>query len=300
MEGNNMKIKDMFKKKKTVVSFEIFPPKIDVPIDTIYNSLEQFRALNPDYISVTYGAGGSGKSRTAEIASKIKQEYNTESMAHLTCVGHTKEEIDNLLDTLQEKGIENILALRGDPPANQSDFDFSKNYFKYASELIRYIKGRNDFCIAAAAYLEGHVDSRRLKEDLYYLKKKVDEGVDFLVTQLFFDNRLFYDFLDKAAAIGINCPVTAGIMPIFRADQIKAITAKSGCSIPAKLVLLMDKYSDNPDDMRKAGIEYAGVQIRDLIENGAPGIHLYTMNRPKSSKEVLEIAGLINSTSPKA
>lgn len=295
-----MKIKDMFKKKKTVVSFEIFPPKIDVPIDTIYNSLEQFRALNPDYISVTYGAGGSGKSRTAEIASKIKQEYNTESMAHLTCVGHTKEEIDNLLDTLQEKGIENILALRGDPPANQSDFDFSKNYFKYASELIRYIKGRNDFCIAAAAYLEGHVDSRRLKEDLYYLKKKVDEGVDFLVTQLFFDNRLFYDFLDKAAAIGINCPVTAGIMPIFRADQIKAITAKSGCSIPAKLVLLMDKYSDNPDDMRKAGIEYAGVQIRDLIENGAPGIHLYTMNRPKSSKEVLEIAGLINSTSPKA
>jgi len=295
-----MKIMDMFKKKKTVVSFEIFPPRIDVPIDTIYNSLEKFKALNPDFISVTYGAGGSSKSRTVEIASKIKQDYKTESMAHLTCVGHTKEEIDSLLETLHGKGIENILALRGDPPASEPDFDFSKNSFKYASELIRYIRKRYNFCIAAAAYLEGHVDSKRLKEDLLYLKEKVDEGVDFLVTQLFFDNRLFYDFLDKAAAVGINCPVTAGIMPIFKANQIKSITAKSGCSIPAKLVLLMDKYSDNPDDMCKAGIEYAGMQIRDLIENGASGIHLYTMNRPKSSSKVLEIAGLISSTNPKA
>jgi len=295
-----MKIKEMFKKKKTVVSFEIFPPKADVPVDTIYNSLEQFKALNPDFISVTYGAGGSSKSRTAEIASKIKHDYKTESMAHLTCVGHTKEEIDSLLETLQEKEIENILALRGDPPAYMPDFDFSKNFFKYASELIRYIRRRNNFCIAAAAYLEGHVNSKRLKEDLLFLKEKVDAGVDFLVTQLFFDNRLYYDFLDKATAVGINCPVTAGIMPIFKANQIKSITAKSGCSIPAKLVLLMDKYCDNPDDMCKAGIEYAGIQIRDLIENGASGVHLYTMNRPKSSRKVLEIAGLISSRNPEA
>ncbi len=289
-----MKIKEIFKKKKTVLSFEIFPPKPDVPIDTIYNSLEQFKALNPDFISVTYGAGGSRKRRTVEIASKIKHDYGTESMAHLTCIGHTKEEIDGLLETLREKGIENILALRGDPPEYRPDTDPGKNSFKYASELIRYIRKKNNFCIAAAAYPEGHADSKRLKEDLRYLKEKVDAGVDFLVTQLFFDNRLFYEFLDKAAAIGIGCPVAAGIMPIFKADQIKSITAKSGCSIPAKLVLLMDKYRDNPDDMRKAGIEYAACQIRDLIENGAPGIHLYTMNRPRSSRKVLEAAGLIN------
>lgn len=287
-----MKIKDMFKKKKTVLSFEVFPPRPDVPIDTIYNSLEQFKVLNPDYISVTYGAGGSRKGRTIEIASKIKYEYNTESMAHFTCVGHTREEIDEMLELMYNEGLENILALRGDSPADQPDFDFSKSAYKHANELVRHIAGKNNFCIAAAAYVEGHVDSIRLKDDLLHLKKKVNEGVDFLVTQLFFDNRLFYDFLDKAMAIGINCPVTAGIMPIFRADQIKSITAKSGCSIPAKLVLMMDKYSDNPDDLRKAGIEYAGLQIRDLIQNGADGIHLYTMNRPKSSREILEIAGL--------
>lgn len=286
-----MKIKDMFKNKKTVLSFEVFPPRPDVPVDTIYNSLDKFKSLNPDYISVTYGAGGSIKGRTIEISSKIKYEYNTESMAHFTCIGHTGEEIDNMLEAMRKNGLENILALRGDPPANQPDFDFSKSFYKHASELVRHIRNKSSFCIAAAAYVEGHVDSKRLKDDLLHLKEKVNEGVDFLVTQLFFDNRLYYDFIEKATAIGINCPVSAGIMPIFKADQIKSITAKSGCSIPAKLVLMMDKYNDNPEDLRKAGIEYAGLQIRDLVENGVDGIHLYTMNRPKSTGEILNIAG---------
>lgn len=288
-----MKLLDLFKKKKPVISFEIFPPKLDTPLESIFNTLEQFKELKPDFMSVTYGAGGSAKDRTIEIASKIKNEYGIECMAHLTCVGHSEADIDMLLSSIREHKLENILALRGDPPINQPDFDFSKNVFKYANELISYIQSKNNFCISAAAYVEGHVSSTRLKDDLLYLKQKVDAGVDFLVTQLFFDNRLFYDFLDKAASVGINCPVTPGIMPIFKADQIKRITSLCGASIPAKLVILMDKYEDSPEDMRKAGIEYASKQISDLIDNGADGIHLLTMNRPKSSKEILENVGIL-------
>ena len=288
-----MKIIDLFKNKKPVVSFEIFPPKLDTPLETIFETLEQFKQLAPDYISVTYGAGGSQKDRTIEITSKIKNEFEIESMAHFTCVGHSVDEVDSLLDSLHDNGLENVLALRGDAPINQPDFDFSKNAYKYANELIKKIKENNGFCIAAAAYVEGHVDSNRLKDDIIHLKNKVETGVDFLVTQLFFDNRLFYDFMDRIAALNINCPVTPGIMPIFKADQIKRITSLCGASLPAKLVIMMDKYQDNAEDMRKAGIEYASIQIRDLIDNGADGIHLLTMNRPKSSKEILENAGLI-------
>ncbi|NLV35055.1 MAG: methylenetetrahydrofolate reductase [NAD(P)H] [Clostridiaceae bacterium] len=283
-----MKIIDLFRTGKPVISFEIFPPKPDVPIDTLFDRLEQFEALKPDYMSITYGAGGSQKGRTLEIASRIKNIHHIESMAHLTCVGHSKNEIDGMLDSMREIGLENVLALRGDPPANQPDFDFLKGAYKYAYDLIEHIRKSSDICIAAAAYVEGHVDSLRLSEDLKHLKRKVDAGTDLLVTQLFFDNRLYFDFIEKARRIGINCPVEAGIMPVFRADQIKSIAAKSGCSIPAKLVLVMDKYQDNPEDMRKAGIEYAALQIRDLIANGADGIHLYTMNRPKSTAEILE------------
>lgn len=288
-----MKILELFKTKKPVISFEIFPPKLDTPIESIFETLEQFKSLSPHFISVTYGAGGSAKDRTLEIASKIKTEYSIESMAHFTCVGHSKEEIDKLLVSLHDNNLENVLALRGDPPIGQPDFDFSKNAFEYASELISYIRSKNNFCIAAAAYVEGHVNSIRLKDDLKYLKQKVDTGVDFLVTQLFFENRNFYDFLDKTAAISINCPITAGIMPVFKADQIKRIASLCGASIPAKLVLLMDKYGDNAEDMRKAGIEYASIQIRDLVDNGVDGIHLLTMNRPKSSKEILKNVGIL-------
>jgi len=287
-----MKINKMFCDKKPLIAFEIFPPKPDVPVETIYEKLSRFEALKPDYISVTYGAGGSQKGRTIDIASMIREKHGIESMAHFTCVGHSREEIDQMVGTMHDKGLENILALRGDPPAGDVDFDFSKNRYCYAYELVEHIRSVNNFCIAAAAYVEGHVNSKRLKEDIIRLKQKVDSGVDFLITQLFFDNRLFYDFMDKVRSIGIGCPVAAGIMPIFRADQIKSITARSGCSIPASLVLMMDKYNDNPDDLRKAGVEYAAGQIRDLVENGVEGIHLYTMNRPESTKEILQAAGI--------
>jgi methylenetetrahydrofolate reductase (NADPH) len=286
-----MKIIELFKKKRPVIAFEVFPPKPDVPLEKLYNSLEQFKDMNPDYISVTYGAGGSEKGRTVEIASRIKNSYGIESMAHFTCVGSSMEEIDGMLSSMHRNTLENILVLRGDAPLDEPEFDFSRNVYCHASELIRHIRGRNNFCLAAAAYLEGHPESRRLKDDLLYLKKKVDEGVDFLITQFFFDNRLYYDFLDKAEAMKITCPIVPGIMPIF-SSNIKNMTARSGCSIPAKLVLMMDKYADNPEDLKKAGIDYAASQIRDLLDNGAAGLHLYTMNRPKSSRDILSRAGL--------
>jgi methylenetetrahydrofolate reductase (NADPH) len=284
-----MKIIEKFKTKKPIISFEIFPPKLDVSIETIYDKLSLFKELNPDFISVTYGAGGTKKDRTIEICSKIKNQYDIECMAHFTCVDHSKEEIFNLLRLLKENNLENILALRGDAPDGQLDFDFSKNSFRYANELINYIrKTNNTFCIAAAAYVEGHIDSKRLKEDILHLKNKVEAGVDLLITQLFFDNRLFYDFLEKVRSFGINCPISPGIMPIFKSDQIKRITSLCGASIPAKLVIMMDKYEKNPEDLKKAGIEYASNQIYDLIENGVDGVHICTMNRPKSTKVILD------------
>ncbi|TYQ16084.1 UNVERIFIED_CONTAM: 5,10-methylenetetrahydrofolate reductase (NAD(P)) [Acetivibrio alkalicellulosi] len=287
-----MKLIELFKTKKPVISFEIFPPKLDTPLESIYNKLEQFKELKPDFISVTYGAGGSAKDRTIEIASKIKNDYNIESMAHFTCVGHSKEEIDNLLSSLESNNLENVLALRGDPPANQPDFDFSKNIYSHASELIKHIRSKHNLCISAAAYAEGHINSKRILDDLINLKNKVDTGVDFLVTQLFFDNRIFYDFLDRAKTLGISCPITAGIMPVFKSEQIIKIASLCGASIPAKLVLMMDKYKNNPDDMLKAGIEYASAQIRDLIDNHVDGIHLMTMNRASSTKEILDNIGI--------
>ena len=244
----------------------------------------------PDFISVTYGAGGSKKGRTLDISSKIKKEYGIESLAHFTCVGHSVDEIDSMLLRMEEENLENLLALRGDPPVDNPDFDFSKNVFSHASQLIRHIRKQNDFCIAAAAYPEGHADSPRIKFDMHYLKMKVDAGVDFLITQLFFDNRVFYDFLDKCAIYHINCPVLPGVMPIFKADQIKRIALMCGASMPAKLVLLLDKYG-NSSDMEKAGIEYASEQIQDLLASGVDGVHINTMNRVGATREILHNIG---------
>lgn len=286
-----MRISDFFKRRKQTVSFEIFPPKLDTPIETIFEKLGDFAAMKPDFISVTYGAGGSKKGRTIEIASKIKNEYGIESLAHFTCVGHSLEEIDNMTAKMKEEKIDNILALRGDPPADYPDFDFSKNVLTYASELIRHIRKTGDFCIGAACYPEGHVDSPRIKQDIYHLKQKVDEGVDFLITQLFFDNRIFYDFMDKIEAVNITCPVLPGIMPIFKADQIKRIASMCGASMPARLVLLLDKYGNTPD-MQKAGIDYATGQLRDLLDNGVAGIHINTMNNTEATRTILRNLGL--------
>ena len=290
-----MKIIDIYNSKKPVISFEVFPPKADVPISNIYDALDKFALLKPDFISVTYGAGGSARQRTVEISSRIKNALGIESMAHLTCIGHSFAEIDDILAKIKDSGLENIMALRGDIPQDSSAEAINGD-FTYASDLISYIRKSEstaNFSISAAAYIEGHSECPTLKQDLINLQNKVAAGVDFLITQLFFDNKRFIDFAERAACMGISCPIVPGVMPIFKADQIKTMAAKSGCSIPADLVLMMDKFGSNADDMRKAGIEYAAKQMRELLDNGAPGIHIYTMSRPVSTKEILIQAGLM-------
>ena len=282
-----MKLAEMYKQPGLTLSFEIFPPKPETPIQTVFDTIEQLRDLRPAFISVTYGAGGSQKGRTVEIASKIKRGLGLEAVAHFTCVGHSRADIDRLLGELAAAGVENLLALRGDPPQGQPNFDFSRGEFRHAIDLIRYIRQQHDFGIAAAAYPEGHRDCPRISTDWRYLKAKVDAGVDVLITQLFYDNRVFYHFLDSVRAMGIQCPIVPGIMPVFNAKQIKRILTICGASMPADLLLIVDKYGESNDDMRKAGLEYAVRQIQDLIANGVDGIHLEPMNKPELAREIL-------------
>lgn len=283
-----MKLSQIYSCEIPQISFEVFPPKPHMPIDTVFDTISHLKRLKPSYISVTYGAGGSNKGRTVDIASKIKNEYGLESMAHLTCVGNTKSNIDYILEELKQNNIQNILALRGDPPINQPDFDYSNNDFSYAADLIRHIKEKGDFSIAAAAYPEGHKDNKSITKDWYYLKEKVDAGVDVLITQLFFDNRVFYHFMDDISRIGIHCPVIPGIMPIFNEKQIKRIVSLCGSSMPGELLIMLDKFEDSPDDLRKAGVEYAIHQIQDLLDQGVSGIHLEPMNRPALAEEIIK------------
>lgn len=285
-----MKIIDFYG-DKPVLSLEIFPPGIDYPIDTIFATLDKLTQLEPSFISVTYGAGGSNRARTVEIAARIKHQYAMESVAHLTCVGHTRSEVNMILNDLIAEGIENIMALRGDLPADDPDFDLSRQDYHYAVELIRDARKEHEFCIAAAAYPEGHPECRRLSEDLIYLRQKVNAGADLLITQMFFDNRIYYDFLEKAHRVAINAPIIPGIMPVLNARQIKKMIYLGGASIPAKLLKLVDKYEHAPESMEKAGIEYASQQIMDLIYNHVPGVHLYTMNKWSQISQIVRNVG---------
>ena len=282
-----MKLGDIYRQPGLTLSFEIFPPKAETPVQTLFETIERLKDLRPAFISVTYGAGGSQKGRTVEIASKIKNDLKLEAVPHLTCVGHSRADVDQILADLAAAGVENVLALRGDPPAGQPNFDFSRGEFRYATELVRYIRERHDFGIAAAAYPEGHRDCPRISTDWRNLRAKVDAGVDVLVTQLFYDNRVFYQFLETIRGMGIACPVVPGVMPVFNARQIKRILTLCGASLPADLLLLLDKYGESDEDMRKAGIEYAVRQIQDLLANGADGIHLEPMNKADLARDIL-------------
>lgn len=282
-----MYIKSLYQKKTPVLSFEIFPPKPEYPLETVFQTIEGLKDLKPDFISVTYGAGGSNRGRTIEIASRIKKSYGIETLAHLTCVGHSPAELDQVITQMQAEGIENILALRGDPPRNQPDFTFQPGNYQYAVELVKHIHNYNGFCIGAAAYAEGHVDSRRWQDDWDHLRFKVEAGVDFLLTQLYFDNRVFYNFKENLLRMGITVPVSPGIMPVLNPNQIKRMIYLSGASLPAKLLQLFDKYGDQPEEFEKAGIDYATNQINDLIENGVEGIHLCTMNRVEQTRSII-------------
>lgn len=273
-----MNIADLFK-KKTVFSFEVFPPKKESGVETIYKTLEELKQLNPDFISVTYGAGGVGvaNATTVDLCSKIKNEYGIETIAHLTCLYNTKEDIDRILEELKEKGIDNILALRGDVNPN---FEL-KHDFRYASELTEYIMSKNmGFNVSGGCYPEVHQEAESMIADIKNLKKKIDVGADHLISQLFFDNNAFYDFIEKVRIAGIDVPIEAGIMPVTNKKQIERMVSMCGASIPAKLSKVLQRFGDNPEAMRDAGISYAIDQIIDLVANGVEGIHIYTMNDP--------------------
>lgn len=282
-----MNIRDLFQQKKTVMSLEIFPPKLDSPVEVIFDTLDALSGLSPDFISVTYGAGGKAKDRTLEIAAKIKNDYRIESVAHLTCISSTKEQIRDSFRTMKASGIENVLALRGDIPEDP-DFDFPNPLqYEHASDLVAEARAETDLCIGAACYPEGHIDAANKVQDIKYLKAKVDKGVDFLVSQLFFDNELFYRFMDEIDLAGIDVPVAAGIMPVLNKRQIVRITQLSGCSIPPKLQRILDRYEDNPAAMKEAGEAFAIEQIIDLMAWGVRGIHLYTMNKPETARRIM-------------
>ena len=285
-----MKIRDLFE-EKTVFSFEVFPPKKTSSVEVIYRTLDELKDLKPDFISVTFGAGGSSNNQFAcDVASKIK-ENGIMPMIHLPSINYTKEEISDTLHEIKRRGIENILALRGD---KSPDIE-PKNDFPHASDLVKYIKAHGDFDIAGACYPECHPDSDTIIDDIMNLKKKVDAGATHLISQLFFDNEAFYDFREKTVLAGINVPIEAGIMPVVNKNQIERMVTTCGASLPRKFVRIMQKYENNPEALRDAGIAYAINQIVDLIASGVDGIHLYTMNNAYVARKISEaVSGIIN------
>lgn len=280
-----MKIAEIHKQKKQVLSFEIFPPKKDSELKNIDATLEILCGLNPDFISVTFGAGGSSnKNRTIELAKKIKYEYHVEPVVHLTCLCYDKKDIDEFTKVLTGEGLENVLALRGDRNPDVPE----KDDFKHASELIAYLKQKGDFCIAGACYPECHPDSANRISEMRNLKKKVDAGAEVLLSQLFFDNNYFYRFEEDCRIAGIDVPVTPGIMPVINAAQIKRMVSMCGASLPEKFEKIIHKYEDNKQALFDAGMAYAVSQIIDLLANGVDGIHLYTMNNPVVARKICE------------
>ena len=288
-----MKIIDRLNEDRIHISFEIFPPKTDEGFDSVIAAADEMAKLNPAFISVTYGAGGGTSKNTARIASHIKDELHVLSLAHLTCASSTKEQVRYVIENLKSLGIENILALRGDIPANMTFPD--ENRFQYASELVQEIKKHGDFCIGAACYPEGHVENEHKADDIRYLKQKVDSGVDFLTTQMFFDNDIHYNFLYRIREAGITVPVLPGIMPITSASQMKRSQELSGTVFPRRFLAILDRFGGAPAAMKQAGIAYATDQIIDLLANGVKNIHIYTMNRPDVAAAIMNnLSEIIN------
>ena len=283
-----MKISEKLKASTPVFSFEFFPPKDSDGFATLYETIARLKPSAPAFVSVTYGAGGSTRAKTVDLVGNIKNLIGIESMAHLTCVGHDQQEIHSVLESLQDQNIENVLALRGDPPQGEEKFVKTEGGFEYANELVSFIKNSYSFCIGAACYPEGHVECPDLDKDIENLQRKVDSGVDFLVTQLFFDNRHYFDFLDRAQKKNINIPVIPGIMPILNFKQIQRFTKMCGAHLADSMIAKFDAVQDDMEKVRQMGIDHAIMQCRELLENKAPGIHFYTLNRSKATLAILE------------
>ena len=283
-----MLIKDIFAAKKPVISFEVFPPKKDSPVETIYDTLEGLRGMKPDFISVTYGAGGSTTNRTLEIARLLKGKYEIEPLAHLTCITSDMQEIDNILDELQAGGVKNILALRGDFPQDGDCRSVVSPSFSFAANLIGHIRQRGNFSIGGACYPEGHPECPSLEQDILNLRAKIESGLDFLITQLFFDNEKFYRFMELYEHYNLpKLPVSAGIMPVLNTKQIRHITSLTRATMPKKFLRIMERYEHNSEALKEAGIAYATEQMIDLLAWGIDGIHIYTMNKPEATRSIV-------------
>lgn len=285
-----MKIKDVICAAAPTLSlsFEFFPPKDEMGFWDLYQTVEKLKPLAPTFVSVTYGAGGSTRKKTVDLVARIKSDIHIESMAHLTCVGATRREIGEVLDTLKSRGVENILALRGDPPLGQAKFEQPADGFAHANELAAFVRDRHDFCVGGACHPETHPEAPDPQTDLDNLKRKVDAGCDFLITQLFFDNDLFYRFRDRAVARGIAVPIIAGIMPIISLSQVKRFTQMCGATIPGDLLQKMEALEDDAEAVRHVGTYHASEQCRDLLDHDVAGIHFYTLNRSTATRAIYQ------------
>jgi methylenetetrahydrofolate reductase (NADPH) len=282
-----MRIAELLDHQRPVFSFEFFPPKTDEGEQTLRSTLEILKDDAPDYVSVTYGAGGTTRNRTVEITKSIKRDHGIEAMAHLSCVGEPREGLLEILEEVQAAGIENVLALRGDPPRGETKWQPHPGGLRYSVELIRLIKENFDFCVGAAGFPEVHLDAPDRASDLRYAREKVDAGADFLITQLFFDNETYFDYVEDARGAGIDVPIIPGIMPITNHGQIKRFTEMCGATIPANLEEQLDGRADDPEAVAELGVAYATLQCSDLLARGAPGIHFYTLNRSPATRAIL-------------
>ena len=284
-----MRIRELLDAGGPVFSFEFFPPKTAQAEVTLFRTIDRLRPLRPAFVSVTYGAGGSTRNKTIDLVCRIKHDIGIEAMAHLTCVGATQHELADILARLGDRGIDNVLALRGDPPRDQPNFVRPANGFGYASELVQFIRARGfPFCLGSACYPEGHPESASLDADIRHLKIKVDAGLDFLITQLFFDNAGYFAFLARARAHGVHVPIVPGIIPITNVAQIERLATLCAARIPAELMARLDAVRDDDAAVQRIGIEHATQQCRDLLAHGAPGIHFFTLNQSPATRAILE------------
>ena len=283
-----MKIQDFLKDAQPIFSFEFFPPKTEEGERKLFKTIEELRELNPSFVSVTYGAGGSTRDKTVGWVSRIKNELKIEAMAHLTCIGSSRDELKRILSSLEDHGIENVLALGGDPPKGVKDFKPHPDGFSHSNDLVEFIRSHYDFCVGAAAFPERHPKSPSVESDLKYLKVKADAGVDFLITQLFFDNRFYFDFVKQAREIGISVPIIPGIMPITDVAQVERFTSLCGATIPQHLRDALHEIKNDPESVMELGVRHATQQCLELLENGAPGIHFYTLNKSPATREIFK------------
>lgn len=283
-----MRVASLYEKVEPCFSFEFFPPKDQSGVEALFQTLDELAPLRPGFVSVTYGAGGSTRERTVQIATRIKRESSIEPVAHLTCVGHGQDELKRVLATYADAQVENVLCLRGDPPRGSERFEPPADGFRYASELVAFVRREAPrFSLGGAAYPEGHLETPDREVDLRRLKAKVDEGLDFLITQLFFDNAFYFDFVERARHAGIRVPIVPGLMPITSFEQVQRFTRMCGATIPMRLLLEMERRKDQPQAILELGVAHATVQCVELLQRGAPGIHFYTLNKSRATQMIL-------------